>query len=140
MKIVRVTMEGGVIQDIDCPKGVKVIVKDYDTDGSEESVKQDDNGDNYIETIGSSHADIRDRTVRVARHEVPGRGRQRGRGHRQTVRGRGRCRSSKSQDMIEVADDYGLPADEHPELAKALRKLGIPVDAVIPSIRSIEEV
>jgi hypothetical protein len=46
----------------------------------------------------------------------------------------------QSQDMIEVADDYGLPADEHRELAEALRKQGIPVDAVIPSIRSIEEV
>ena len=45
----------------------------------------------------------------------------------------------QSQDFIEVADDYGLPADEHPELAEALRKQGIPVDAVIPSIRSIEE-
>jgi len=46
----------------------------------------------------------------------------------------------QSQDMIEVANDYGLPADEHRELAEALRKQGIPVDAVIPSIRSIEEV
>jgi hypothetical protein len=43
-------MEGGVIQDITCPQGVKVIVKDYDTDGSEENLQQDDNGDNYIET------------------------------------------------------------------------------------------
>jgi hypothetical protein len=46
----------------------------------------------------------------------------------------------QSQDMIEVANDYGLPADEHRELADALRKRGIPVAAVIPSIRSIEEV
>ena len=46
----------------------------------------------------------------------------------------------QSQDIIEVADDYGLTADEHPELAEALRKLGVPVDEVIPSIRSIEEV
>ena len=51
MKIVRVTVEGGVIQDIDCPEGVRVIVKDYDTDGSEADLKQDDNGDDYIETI-----------------------------------------------------------------------------------------
>jgi hypothetical protein len=50
MQIVRVTMEGGVIQDIACPQGVKVIVRDYDTDGSEENLQQDDNGDNYIET------------------------------------------------------------------------------------------
>ncbi len=46
----------------------------------------------------------------------------------------------QSQDMIEVANDYGLPADEHRELAEALRNLGVSVDAVIPSIRHIEEV
>jgi hypothetical protein len=51
MRIVRITMEGGVIQDITCPEGVKVIVKDYDTDGSEENVQHDEDGDNYIETI-----------------------------------------------------------------------------------------
>jgi hypothetical protein len=45
----------------------------------------------------------------------------------------------QSQDFIEVADEYGLPADEHPDLAEALRKKGISVDAVIPSIRSIEK-
>jgi hypothetical protein len=44
-------------------------------------------------------------------------------------------------EYIEVADDFGLPADEHRELADALRDLGVPVgEAVIPSIRSIEEV
>jgi hypothetical protein len=46
----------------------------------------------------------------------------------------------QSQDMIEVADDYGLPADEHRQLADVLRGLGIQVDAVIPSIRCIEKV
>jgi hypothetical protein len=45
----------------------------------------------------------------------------------------------QSQDMIEVADEYGLPVEEHQELAKALRKRGIVVKKVIPSIRSIEE-
>lgn len=48
----------------------------------------------------------------------------------------------QSQDMIEVADDYGIPVDEYPELAAALRKLGQlrGKDEVIPSIRSIEKV
>ena len=46
-----------------------------------------------------------------------------------------------SLDFIEVAEDYGLPVDEHPELADQLRALGVPVDeAVIPSIRSIVQV
>ena len=46
----------------------------------------------------------------------------------------------QSQDMIEVANDYGLPSEENRELADALREQGIPVDEVIPSIRSIEVV
>jgi len=51
MKTVEITMEGGVIQDIALPKGVKVVVRDYDVDGGEENLKQDDNGDNYIESV-----------------------------------------------------------------------------------------
>ena len=51
-KVVRVTIEGGAVQHVALPKGVKVIVKDYDTDGVEDrSLKQDENGDKYIETI-----------------------------------------------------------------------------------------
>jgi hypothetical protein len=46
-----------------------------------------------------------------------------------------------SQEFIEVADDFGLPADEYCDLAEALRKLGVSVDgAVIPSIHSIKQV
>lgn len=44
-----------------------------------------------------------------------------------------------SHDFIEVADRCGLAADEHPQLAEELRKLGVPVQDVIPSIRAIEE-
>lgn len=44
----------------------------------------------------------------------------------------------QSHDFIEVAEDFGLPADDYRDLADALRKQGVPVDAVIPSIRSIE--
>jgi len=43
-------------------------------------------------------------------------------------------------ELIEVADDIGLPAEENQDLADGLRSLGISVDDVIPSIRSIEEV
>ena len=51
-KVVRVTVEGGVVQHIDCPKGVRGIVRDYDCEGVEaESLKQDDNGDDCIESI-----------------------------------------------------------------------------------------
>lgn len=43
-----------------------------------------------------------------------------------------------SLDFIEVAEDVGLPVDDHRGLADELRGLGVPVDEhVIPSIRSI---
>lgn len=42
-----------------------------------------------------------------------------------------------SLEYIEIAEDFGLPADEHRDLAETLRDRGVPVDAVIPSIRSI---
>ena len=47
----------------------------------------------------------------------------------------------QSQDFIEVAEDFGLPADEYRELADQLRAMGVAVgEAVIPSIRSIVQV
>ena len=46
----------------------------------------------------------------------------------------------QSQELIEVADAYGMAAKEHQELARALRKLGVTVGKVIPSIRGGEEV
>lgn len=46
-----------------------------------------------------------------------------------------------TMDFVEVAEDFGLPVDEHRDLADQLRELGVPVgDHVIPSIRSIKEV
>ncbi len=44
-------------------------------------------------------------------------------------------------EFVEVADDFGLPADEHRQLAKQLHALGVKIgEHVIPSIRSIEEI
>jgi hypothetical protein len=52
MKIVQVTVEGGVVQEVDCPFGVRVIVHDYDTEGiPEDELIQDECGDDCIETI-----------------------------------------------------------------------------------------
>ncbi len=33
VKVVKIVMEGGIIQDIELPPGVKVIVRDYDVEG-----------------------------------------------------------------------------------------------------------
>lgn len=45
-----------------------------------------------------------------------------------------------SHEYIETAEDCGLPADEYQELAAELRELGVPVDKIVSSIRSIEQV
>lgn len=46
-----------------------------------------------------------------------------------------------SLDFVEVAEDFGMPADDNPKIADGLRSLGITLaDIVIPSVRSIEEV
>ena len=54
MKNIELIMLGGIIQDWDIPKGQKVILKDYDIDGVEEDLKQDDAGDLYQEIILNS--------------------------------------------------------------------------------------
>jgi hypothetical protein len=47
----------------------------------------------------------------------------------------------ESHELVEVADDYGLPVDENRDIADELEELGISVgDDVIPSIRSVEEI
>jgi hypothetical protein len=52
MKIVRVTVEGGVVQHVEVPEGVKVIVRDYDVEGPEaDHLQRDENGDQFIESI-----------------------------------------------------------------------------------------
>ena len=45
----------------------------------------------------------------------------------------------QSQEYIEVAQDYGMPADDFPALARILKRRGMNVGKdIIPSIRSIE--
>lgn len=53
MKKINITVEGGVIQDIsDIPKGVNVVVRDYDCEGcDEELLKTDQDGNYYIESV-----------------------------------------------------------------------------------------
>ncbi|MGA2255889.1 MAG: hypothetical protein ABSG53_14680 [Thermoguttaceae bacterium] len=47
----------------------------------------------------------------------------------------------QSQEYIEVVEDYGMPADDFPTLAEALKRRGMHVgEDIIPSIRSIEMV
>ena len=50
-KTVHVTVEGGVIQNVDCPSGIQVLVRDYDVDGTEIDLAEDDSGDEFIESV-----------------------------------------------------------------------------------------
>jgi hypothetical protein len=46
-----------------------------------------------------------------------------------------------SLELVEVCDFLGMPLDEEPALAKALKRLGVPLDdGRIASIRDVEEV
>ncbi len=65
MKTVNITVSGGVVQNVEVPEGVTVIVRDYDVDGVESDLlQQDRGGDNYIESIWTpertTNADVRD--------------------------------------------------------------------------------
>jgi hypothetical protein len=52
MKTVRVTVVGGLVQHVEVPEGVQVVVRDYDVDGTEaDQLQQDENGDQFIESI-----------------------------------------------------------------------------------------
>ena len=49
--VVHVTLEGGVVQKITHPDGIKVMLRDYDTDGvSEDMLQTDENGDRFLES------------------------------------------------------------------------------------------
>ena len=48
---VTVVLEGGVVQDVAVPLGVRVVVRDYDIDGSEVDLAEDENGDHYLEAV-----------------------------------------------------------------------------------------
>ena len=42
-----------------------------------------------------------------------------------------------SLKFIEPAEDYGMPSDDYPSLVRGLRKQGVEIGDIIPSIRSI---
>ncbi len=51
-KVVVVTVEGGVVQHVECPAGVKVVVRDYDAEGVDaDLLSADDDGNEYVESV-----------------------------------------------------------------------------------------
>lgn len=52
VKTVIITVEGGVIQDVDLPEDVVVIVRDYDCEGFDEDLLiKDEDGNECIESV-----------------------------------------------------------------------------------------
>jgi hypothetical protein len=50
-KTVVVTMEGGVIQHIECPDGVSVVIRDYDIEDADPcSLNVDEHGNRFLAT------------------------------------------------------------------------------------------
>lgn len=48
MQIVEITISGGAVQDVQLPRGVKVIIRDYDVESSDwdgPDIHQDKDGD-----------------------------------------------------------------------------------------------
>lgn len=49
-RIVTVRIEDGTVQNVDCPPGIQVLIKDYDVDGiGEADLAEDKNGRHYLE-------------------------------------------------------------------------------------------
>lgn len=48
---VVIVVEGGVVQHVECPLGVRAVVKDYDVDDSKADLAADENGDRYVEGV-----------------------------------------------------------------------------------------
>lgn len=52
MKTVVVTIDGGVIQGVEVPPGVRVVIYDYDTEGvDQDDVEYDDKNDPRLVSI-----------------------------------------------------------------------------------------
>lgn len=55
---VIVTVEGGVVQHVEVPNGVRVIVRDYDCEGCDAALVQaDEDGDECFEAVWE-HSDM----------------------------------------------------------------------------------
>ena len=142
-KVVHITVEGGVIQDVQVPDGVEVVVRDYDSDGIEDAqLGIDDDGNKCVETIWGCKTmpqyEIEQYELHVQKYRVEADSKA------QAI---AKLFSNEadpvddSLEYVEICEDRGLPAEEHREIADQLRELGVTVDeAVIPSIRSIERV
>ena len=139
-QVVHITVEGGVIQHVECPQGVNAIVREYDTDGIEDAkLSSDEEGNKYVETIWECKPmpkyEIEQYEIHIQHYRIEAEN------EAQAI-----CKLFNSEadpvdgslEYVEICEDRGL---EHRELADQLHSLGMPVDeAIIPSIRTIKRV
>jgi hypothetical protein len=139
-KLVHITVEGGVIQHVECPKGVKAIVRDYDADG--DAQLRDEDGNKYVETIWKYKPMP---TFEIEQYELHA--------QKYLIEANSEAHAifklfsnladpvDGSLEYVEICEDRGLPADNHLQLADELRELGVTVgEHVIPSIRCVEQI
>jgi hypothetical protein len=57
-KLVIVTVEGGVVQHVEAPNGVKVVVRDYDAEGCDaDLLSVDEDGNEFVESVWGGDSD-----------------------------------------------------------------------------------
>lgn len=56
---VRITVEGGVVQHVELPPGIRAVLKDYDVEGTPEDELNghDENGDYYAESVWENESE-----------------------------------------------------------------------------------
>lgn len=56
-KTVIVRIEGGVVQNVDCPSDIQVVIQDFDVEGLDQAdLAEDDKGGRYLKmTWGHRH-------------------------------------------------------------------------------------
>ncbi|WP_245538013.1 hypothetical protein [Rubinisphaera brasiliensis] len=57
MKNVLVIVSGGVVQDVVCPDGVTVVVRDFDVEGVEDEAITTEGNERFIESVWSAGRD-----------------------------------------------------------------------------------
>ena len=143
MKTVIITVEGGVVQNVEVPEGVTVIVRDYDVDGTESDLLQQDraatitsNPSGLLKGQPMPTFEIEQYELHTMKYRVEAS--TEAEAIKKLFDGDGEA-VDNSLEYIEAAENFGLPVDVNRELADDLQKLGVSVgEDVIPSISSIE--
>jgi hypothetical protein len=46
---VTVSIQGGIVQNVECPPGIQVVIQDYDVEGFDQAdLAEDDKGNRYL--------------------------------------------------------------------------------------------